>query len=317
MNQGEQNDYKQDMKVMPLMKYFKNICPETMRWNSLSFAQEDPYTESLLKVMVQNVYIFAARLSTEIWDPLHSQKACTPYRDSDPPISCHLQCKKFLEACRYRSLEFRKWNKDEEILEHKEYFFSSLPKKAEIKFRDYIEHSFRGKYQATCGLLDLHRGEVVALSSDTTAPWCLTRVEDDNLIDIGSHCQFELGPDYRFPRISPSQKESMTAMIKDVKRNNDGLRGRDLIPDWKNPTNRLVLPCSGTTQWVWLRSERVITLGELFCHLCQRFTCRQIYYLYLCLEIVALKQKKMPPRSKKRKRESHSRDSNKSHNSGT
>ena len=45
MNQGAQNDYKQDMKDMLLMRYFKNICPETMRWNSLSFAQEDPLTE--------------------------------------------------------------------------------------------------------------------------------------------------------------------------------------------------------------------------------------------------------------------------------
>ena len=309
MNQGQQNDYKQDMKDVLLMQYFKNISPETMRWNSLSFAQEDPYTENLLKVMVQQVYIFAAQLFEEIWKPVTAQTAGTAYCDAQPQISCHLQCKLFLEACRYRSLEFRKWNKDEEILEHKEYFFSELPKKAECKFRDYIEHSFRGKYQAACGLLDLHRGEVVALPSDMTCPWCLTRVEDDNLIDIGLHRQFDLGPGFRPPKFSPSQRDSMRSMIKDVKRNNTRL-GRprtsykELHPDWLNPTNRLVVPCSGTTQWVWLRSERVITLGELFSHLCQRFTCRQIYYLYLCLDIVAVKQKKMPPHSKKRKRES-------------
>ena len=138
MNQGAQNDYKQDMKDMLLMRYFKNIRLETMRWNSLSFKQEDPYTENLLKVMVQQVYILAAQLSAEIWEPVHAQTACTPYREPEPPISCHLQCKKFLQACRQRSLEFRNWNKDEEILEHKEYFFSSLPEKAEDKFRDYI-----------------------------------------------------------------------------------------------------------------------------------------------------------------------------------
>ena len=133
MNQGEQNDYKQDMKDMLLMRYFKNISPETMRWNSLSFAQEDPYTENLLKVMVQQVYTFAARLCAEIWEPVHAQTAGTAYYDAQPQISCHLQCKKFLQACRHRSLEFRNWNKDEEILEHKEYFFSSLPEKAEVK----------------------------------------------------------------------------------------------------------------------------------------------------------------------------------------
>ena len=308
MNQREQNDYKQDMTDMVLMRHFKKICPETMRWNSLCFEQEDSYTENLLKVMVQQVYILAARLWTEIWEPLNVQAACTPYFGPQPNISCHLQCKKFLEACRHRSLEFRNWNKDEEILEHKEYFFSSLPEKAEEKFRDYIEFSFRGKYQAACGLLDLHRGEVVALPCDMTFPWCLSYVEDDNLIDIGSHRQFDLGPDYRPPKFSRSQRNSMRSMIKDVKRNN--LFGqpytsyKDLRPDWLKQTNRLVVPCSGTTQWVWLRSGRVTTLGELFCYLCQKFTCRQIYYLYLCLDIVAVKQKKMPTQSKKRKQES-------------
>ena len=53
-----------------------------------------------------------------------------------------------------------------------------------------------------------------------------------------------------------------------------------------------------------LLKPHFLKVGELFCHLCQRFTCRQIYYLYLCLDIVAVKQKKMPPHSKKRKRES-------------
>jgi hypothetical protein len=308
MYQGTLNDYKQDMTDMLLMRHFKSICPETMRWNSLSFEQEDPYTENLLKVMVQQIYMLAAPLCTEIWEPLHIQTACTPYRGPQPNNSCHLQCKKFLEACRHRSLAFRNWNLDEEILEHKEYFFSSLPEKAEEKFRDYIEFSFRGKYQAACGLLDLHKGEVVALPCDMTFPWCLSYVEDDNLIDIGSHRQFDLGPDYRPPKFSRCQQNSMRSMIKDVKKNK--LFGqpytsyKDLRPDWLKQTNRLVVPCSGTTQWVWLRSGRVITLGELFCYLCQKFTCRQIYYLYLCLDIVAVKQKKMPPQSKKRKKES-------------
>jgi hypothetical protein len=59
----------------------------------------------------------------------------------------------------------------------------------------------------------------------------------------------------------------------------------------------LCVPCKGTTRFVWLRTGSVVTLGDLFKALHHKYTCREIYVLYLHLDIVSLKRRKDPPKS--------------------
>ena len=64
-----------------------------------------------------------------------------------------------------------------------------------------------------------------------------------------------------------------------------------------------MVPRVGSSVYVWVRARSVITLGELFVHLHHKYTARHIYYLYLHLEIVGIKRKKVPPRKGNKKRE--------------
>ncbi len=71
-----------------------------------------------------------------------------------------------------------------------------------------------------------------------------------------------------------------------------------LRPDFPNQLNRLVVPCQGTRFYCWVRSGRVISLGELFLQMHGQFNARQIYDLYLHLDIVAIKRRKPAPKRK-------------------
>ena len=92
-----------------------------------------------------------ASLWSDIWEPM----ASLTYGQPLPTSSCHAACKQFLQDARKRCLTIRSWSQDEELLEHKEHFFSSLPLIAMEKFRDYIDQTFKSKHQAVCGLLEL------------------------------------------------------------------------------------------------------------------------------------------------------------------
>lgn len=299
------DDFKEDMTNDYRMRHFKNIGPEEVRWRSMSLANEDLYSDSSFQFMVQRIADDSAEPWTAIWEPMDVVTSLDSYRQALPTSSCHERCKILLEDCRKRSLEFRAWNQEEDILEHKEYFFSSLPRKAEDKYVRYIDLSCKSKFQAVCGLVDLHNGEVVALPSFMTSSWDLTYLEDDSFWYNSFPDQFELGPNYFQPKLSESDRRCMSSQITEVCRDHpyldQDISHNDLKPDRDNQWNRIVVPCYGTTEWAWLRSGKVTTLGEMFCKLCHAFTCRQIYDLYLCFEIVAVKKKKQRPQGRKRK----------------
>ena len=79
----------------------------------------------------------------------------------------------------------------------------------------------------------------------------------------------------------------------------DSRRLNALLPDFANQRNRLMVPCVGSSEYVWVRARSVISLGELFVHLHRRYTVRDIYYMYLHLEIVSLKRVKPAPKGKR------------------
>ena len=179
-------------------------------------------------------------------------------------------------------------------------FLSDLPFAVLNKYENYInEHCFVNRFHAVCGLLDLHRGEVVEVPTDTSAKWRLFYLP---CLSGGHEClpdQFALGPHYRAPKLSHFDKQSMRRDIQD--RRGTAITDRDLQPDKANLKNRMFMPCRGTTQWAWVRAGNVITLGELFHGLFHQYTSREIYDFYLSLDILAVKQKKIPPRSRKRR----------------
>ena len=67
----------------------------------------------------------------------------------------------------------------------------------------------------------------------------------------------------------------------------------DLLPNWSNQISRITCPCCDPeTGLMWFRDVSVVTLGELFLALGQRYSAEQIYALYQSLRIVAVKRRK-------------------------
>ena len=289
-------DFKFDMQDQVLMQRFKSNATPTLRWRAPAMSQGDAYREVTMRVMLDRVASFSFSLWEHIWETKISP--FEPWERSATTVSETFR--EFLQEARFRCLAPKYWDKSEEVLRHKEKFLSDLPLTAMNKYEDYMnDNSFVSRYHAVCGLLDLHRGEVVEVPTDTSAKWRLFHLP---CLSGGHEClpdQFALGPHYRAPKLTHFDKQSMRRDIQD--RMGTAITDRDLQPDKANLKNRMFMPCRGTTQWAWVRAGNVITLGELFHELFHLYTSREIYDFYLSLEILAVKQKKIAPRSRKRR----------------
>ena len=183
------------------------------------------------------------------------------------------------------------------FLELKESFFEHLPKTAEEKFAETITDTFISKYQALKGLIDLHNGENVDVHMSGALRWKLLPLEIRFLQDLPE--QFMLGQGYSEPTLTPYDKNVLGEHMAEV---SASCRWKtpetDLRPDFPNQLNRLVVPCKGTPYYCWVRSGRVISLGELFLQMHGHCTAHEIYELYLHLDIVSIKRKKPAPKRK-------------------
>ena len=70
------------------------------------------------------------------------------------------------------------------------------------------------------------------------------------------------------------------------------------MPERSEQRFRVVIPCKDTKDFIWIRTRKVISLGELFIFLSDKYNARGIYYLYLHLDIVATKRKVPKPKGK-------------------
>ena len=288
-------DFKFDMQDQVLMQRFKSNATPTLRWRAPAMSQGDAYREVTMRVMLDRVASFSFSLWEHIW-----QTKISPFEPCERSATTFSEtCRKFLQEARLRCLAPKHWEKSEEVLRHKENFLSDLPLTAMNKYEDYMnDNCFVSRYHAVCGLLDLHRGEVVEVPTDGSAKWRLFHLPR---LSGGHEClpdQFALGPHYRVPKLTHFDKESMR---RDIKAQGTWTTQSDLQPDKANLKNSMFMPCCGTTQWAWVRAGNVITLGELFHGLFHQYTSREIYDFYLSLDILAVKQKKIPPRSRKRR----------------
>ncbi len=68
----------------------------------------------------------------------------------------------------------------------------------------------------------------------------------------------------------------------------------DLYPDWMKQYVRVAAPIISpdyvSRRWEWRRHCGVTTLGQLLLHFGRRYTAKQIYGFYRCLEVVAVKR---------------------------
>ena len=105
-------------------------------------------------------------------------------------------------------------------------------------------------------------------------------------------------------QLSDYEQTAFHVQMQEVCRGDESYTGcvQDLQPDFWNQYNRLVVPCKDrSSPYVWVRSRSVSSLGEIIEHLHAKYDARTVYYLYLHLEIVGLKRKKVPPAGKKKK----------------
>ena len=70
------------------------------------------------------------------------------------------------------------------------------------------------------------------------------------------------------------------------------LSAAQLASDFQQQHLRVIVPCAGTTEYEWRRTGVVVTLGELFILLGEKWAAAAIYYFYRTLRIVALKRRK-------------------------
>ena len=111
------------------------------------------------------------------------------------------------------------------------------------------------------------------------------------------HKNEEEAREYRPPKLSRYEQATLEVQMRKVAGSWPVSESCSVLqPDFKGQRNRLMVPCVGTSEYVWVRARSVITLGELFVQLHHKYTARHIYYLCLHLEIVGVKRKKVPPR---------------------
>ena len=226
---------------------------------------------------------------------------------SSPSLNVADVCADFLQQARYRHLQITEWAQpgNESSLEEKEFFFSKLPNSTMEKYRGYLDGSLRSKYEAVKGLLNYHSGEVVEVRHGIMGKWSLVRPDRAELAvfpeQFDLHENAEARKRYRPPPLSMYEQLELEAQMKEVARTwpvSDSRGVRSLQPDFAKQQSRLVVPCVGTAEYVWVRSRCVITLGELFAYMHRTYTARAIYYLYLHLDIVSVKRRK--PKAGKR-----------------
>jgi hypothetical protein len=269
---------------------------------SVDLSHDDFFTENKMRIMIGHVLPHATSLWSEIWEPLVLRNAANNEGQALPTCAPSSRGEMFLTEARRKSFMFRRWNQDEELLEHKQFFLSLLPTIAEQKHNDCIHETFKSRYQAVCELLKIHDGEVVEVPCTECATWSLVNVQHIR----GHDCmpeQFDLGPDYRPTRLGIFEKYLMQKDIQITLRNHafqTEITHHDIQPNWKNRHSRLSVPCHKTKEYAWLRVGFAITLGELFQKLHHMYTAKEIYYLYLHLDVVAVKKKKNVLQSKKR-----------------
>jgi hypothetical protein len=297
----QSRNFKDDMKDESLMKAFKNRAPaESVRWRALPFRQGNEFLQNSLQVMMQHLDPYVSSLWKHLWRPTNLTANRGESRQALPTTLPRAACKTFLEGSRKKSMTgIKLWSKDPEILEHKEHFFSALPVSTEELFKDFINETSASRMEAVSKLIDLHNGEVVEVPTTNTKRWTLTYVHGISGLDDLPE-QFQKGRNFMTPTLNGYDKNnirmSIVQTLLEHKKHNLKIYRDDLQPNWQEQWNRVCVPCKGTKMFVWLRSGSVITLGELFAVLHHKYTCREIYLLYLHLEIVALKRKKDPPK---------------------
>ena len=183
---------------------------------------------------------------------------------------------------------------NDSMLQEKQYFFSKLPHITMEKFEGYIDDSLTSKYQAIKTLLNYHSGEVVEVRQDMIGKWLLISRKHENLPEqFNLHKNEAAAKKYRPPKLSRYEQVTLELQMRKVAGSSPVSESCSVLqPDFKGQRNRLMVPCVGTSEYVWVRARSVITLGELFVHLHHKYTARHIYYLYLHMEIVGIKQQR-------------------------
>ena len=286
---------------------FKARCPGDVRWRALGVSNNNAQVECCLNSLLLDIQQFGVSLWDTLWVPLiNGQSSLVELPD---------KCQQFLAHAHKRSLIIWSWNKQPgsasssaRSLPDKERFVNRLPAITMQKFEGLLDNTFESKLAAVKGLVSYHAGELVEVRQTCLGQWRLIRMP--GLFDVKLPEQFNAFQDEQAwrdqkPRqLSDYEQRAFHVQMQEACRGMDSYMGsiQDLQPDFRNQYNRLVVPCKDmSSPYVWVRSRSVSSLGEIIEHLHAKYDARTVYYLYLHLEIVGLKRKKVPPAGKKKK----------------
>ena len=261
---------------------------------------KDSLVENILLKLRAAARSLGTLLSERVWDRLAVSKP------GSASLTAEEVCSDLLKDMHKKALAVTDWRKDDAVLLSKAKFFERLPSIANIKFAGRL-HSLQEKYEAIKGLINKHSGEVVEVwMGPVLGGWVLKDAGQALPADLCCPAQFYCNEDGKtsYERQEPSEGAirfnrsyhealCLEMQCKQIARR-DGIGDTDefrgLWPDWSAQRFRIACPCKNNPRYIWVRSCSVISLGELFSRLSDKYDAASIYYLYLHLPIVAVKR---------------------------
>jgi hypothetical protein len=197
------------------------------------------------------------------------------------------------------------WKKSDATILAKEVFLMTLPESTHVKYDGELD-TLQDRADAIKGLINKHSGEIVEVDGDAMGKWTLVYVGQSLTAYSTYPEQFLLHKDEKDKEpLAALTRYEVICLESEVKRFRgihpkltSGLKFRALMPERSEQRFRVVIPCKDTEDFIWIRTRKVISLGELFIFLSDKYNARGIYYLYLHLDIVATKRKVPKPKGK-------------------
>ena len=243
---------------------------------------------SLLQRMQEDAYLFVLKNSSFMSDT----RVLIPEADHDCVKS--MTSHEFVIAAHCRSFQVARLDKAvESRLGHQyQLLFSELPPHDVNAAGLAHSEPLRNRVQVLLQLVSRHAGEVVEIDRARTT-WHLRRKPQS----ISHSCEggaqdsgegkFDSSATAGCAILSPELIKQAQDMLQQIRMHSSThLCVLDLLPDWPNQESGILVPCKQAPEFQWYRAGPVVTLGELFLALGQRFAASAIYAFYQVLRPV-------------------------------
>ena len=281
-----------DRTAIGIMQAFKNREQESVRWRSVTEHVND--VDLMTQLADMRVH---AEENTEFED----LRVLLPSSASKQTVH------QFIERAHSRNLNVinLKLKQNHKARKKFQKLLEELPASTVKKVPPGQLNTSQGRARAITQLISKHSGEVVELDPCTTE-WRLMKVGgfsyatkphwDEEQIwcmpdgFTRSWSQYECPSDY-----DCGCNRNQDALLHQLDQcrhfTNRHLSVDMLMPNWQEQWNRLQVPCKQARGYMWFRTGKITTLGELFLALGRAYTAACIYAFYRTCRVVVTKRR--------------------------